>query len=42
MVNLWNQLDVKLQTIGHIVDFKKEIKRYNLENLIIGKDLCIA
>ena len=41
MVNLWNQLDVKLKTIGNIVDFKNEIKLYNLKNLIIGKDVCI-
>ena len=42
MVNSWNQLDAKLHTIGNIVDIKKEIKLYNLKNLIIGKDVCIS
>ena len=37
MVNVWNQLDVKLLTIVNIVDFKKEIKLHNLKNLVIGK-----
>ena len=33
---------MKLKTIGNIVDFKKEIKLYNLKNLMIGKDVCIT
>ena len=41
MIDLWIKLDVTLQMIGNIVDFKKEIKLYYLKNLIVGKDACI-
>ena len=40
MIDLSIKLDVTLTTIGNIVDFRKEIKLYNLKNLIIGKDVC--